>query len=258
MKEKVLITGAAGLIGGILRVGLAERYDVVATDLHPDDDTVKRADAARPDELGPLLTGVELVVDLAAFPGTELPWRYVRDNNIPATQGVAEAARRAGVRRIVFASSNQVTGKYESDDPYASIVAGEYAGLDPETIPRLDVSAAIRPDSPYAVGKAFGEAALRYYSDVHGISAICLRIGTVKGEDRPMKCRHYAKLLTHADLLRLVCCSLSAPAELRFAIFYGVSANTWRIWNIEDAREQIGYSPSDNAEAWRPRSTAAE
>jgi uronate dehydrogenase len=115
----------------------------------------------------------------------------------------------------------------------------------------LDARAPIRPDSPYGAGKAFGEAAARHYADQHGLQAICLRIGTVKSDDRPTRPRHYATLLTHADLVRLVAAALEAPEELRFAVVYGVSANTWRFWDVADAEAAIGYVPQDDAEAFR-------
>jgi uronate dehydrogenase len=140
---------------------------------------------------------------------------------------------------------------YERDEPYASIVAGTYGGLDPQRIPLISASAPPRPDGPYGVAKAFGEAAGRYYAEEHGLSVICLRIGTVNGEGRPTNAREFATLLTHADLVRLVECALRASDDIRFGVFYGVSANTWRFWDIDDARQAIEYRPRDNAEDWR-------
>jgi uronate dehydrogenase len=155
------------------------------------------------------------------------------------------------VKRVVYASSNHVVGLYERDDPYARIVAGEVAGLDPATVPQLDSSTPIRPDSPYAIGKATGEAAARHYSEEFGLSAICLRIGTVLADDRPTRPRHLATLLTHADLVRLYEAALGAPDDVQFGIYYGVSANTWRFWDLEEARDEIGYEPQDDAERLR-------
>jgi hypothetical protein len=152
---------------------------------------------------------------------------------------------------VVYASSNHVVGMYERDEPYASVVAGRYDGLDPALVPRLDASVPVRPDSLYGVGKAFGEAAARFYAEEHGLSVICLRIGTVTKRDRPVKPRDFATLLTHRDLVHLVDRCLSAPDSCRFAIVYGVSANTWRLWDIDAARDAIGYQPRDNAENWR-------
>ncbi len=155
------------------------------------------------------------------------------------------------MRKVVFASSNHVTGLYERDDPYAAIVAGRYAGLQPAAIPMITSAHPIRPDGYYGVGKAVGEALGRLYAEEHGLSVICLRIGTVNTADRPRDQRHFSTLLTHADLVQLVRCAIEAPDDVSFAVFYGVSSNTWRFWDIEEATAAIGYSPRDNAETWR-------
>jgi nucleoside-diphosphate-sugar epimerase len=193
----------------------------------------------------------DVVVDLAGIPDVATTSNAVWKNNIPATMNSLEAARRAGVRRYIFASSNHVTGMYEREWPWSAIVAGEYTGIDPDAVPQIRTSFPIRPDSAYAVGKALGEVAARWYSDTHGLSVICLRIGTVNRADRPENARHFATLLTHADLLRLVECALEAPEELRFAAYYGVSRNRWRFWDISDAAAEIGYDPQDDAERFR-------
>ena len=170
---------------------------------------------------------------------------------IAATYNAFEASRRSGVRRVIFASSNHVTGLYERDHPYSAIVSGAYEGLDPGQIPMLDAATAIRPDSLYGVGKAFGEALGRLYAEEHGLSVVCLRIGTVNAADRPRNPRHFATLLTHADLVRLVRAAIEAPESVRFAVVYGVSRNTWTFWDLDEARETLGYVPEDDAESWR-------
>ena len=76
-------------------------------------------------------------------------------------------------------------------------------------------------------------------------------IGTVNRASRPLTARHFATLLTHADMARLARCCIEAPPGLTFGVFYGVSANTWRIWDLDDARRAIGYEPQDDAEQWR-------
>jgi NAD+ dependent glucose-6-phosphate dehydrogenase len=253
MSEKVLITGAAGLVGGILMRGLRDELDVTGVDVAAGDAPgLHRLDVRDTAALEPLLRGCDSVVHLAEHPGAELSWEEVHANNLPATWSVLEAAARADVSRVVYASSNYVVAGHELADPWAAVLEGRYDGLDPATLPRLDATAAPRPGTPYAVGKVFGEAACRHAADVHGLSALCLRIGTVKEEDRPSKARHYAKLLTHRDLVALVGACLRAPGDLRFATFYGTSANTWRIYDIDDARDAIGYAPSDDAERLRP------
>src|SRR3954470_6233436 len=121
------------------------------------------ADLTDQDEATAALAGAQPVVDLSAFPSAERPGSSVRVNNIPSTLNVLEAAHQAGARRLVFASSNHVTGLYEEDEPYASIVAGRYEGRDPETVPRITTSFPIRPDGPYGIVKALGEAGARGY-----------------------------------------------------------------------------------------------
>ena len=138
-----------------------------------------------------------------------------------------------------------------AEEPYASILRGDYEGLEPGGFPPIRADEPFRPDSPYGVSKAFGEVAGRYYSDAFGISVICLRLGNVNRENRPKHPSHWAVLLTHSDLVELVRCCLTAPADIRYAVYYGVSANTWRIWDIEAAREEIGFRPQENAEQWR-------
>jgi nucleoside-diphosphate-sugar epimerase len=244
---KILITGAAGLVGTVLMHGLEGRYDVVGVDRalrRPPN--VRRRNLARARRLGSIFAGADAVVDLAGLPSHRTEWKEVWRNNLRATLNVLEAARRAGVRRYVFASSNHVTGGYEREPPYSAIVAGEYTGLDPEWLPLVGTTRPVRPDGPYALGKVLGEAAARWYSDAYGLSAVCLRIGTVNAEDRPLEPRHFATLLTHADLLRLVESALTA--DVRFAVCYGVSRNTWRFWDISN---EIGYEPEDDAERYR-------
>ena len=252
MSRRVVITGAAGLVGGILRAGLSDRYDVLGLDVRRRRESgMRRVRMSRRRAVENAFRGADVVVDLAALPAVDTPWNDVRRNNLPATWTAFEAARRAGVRRVVFASSNNVTGGYERDEPYASVVAGRYAGLDPDALPRLTPADPVRPNGAYAVGKVCGEAAARYHSDAHGLSVVCLRIGTVLRDDRPHTKRHLATMLSHRDLVQLVERCIEAPDELRFGCYYGVSRNTWRIWDISDAEAQLGYRPDDDAERWR-------
>lgn len=248
---RVLITGAGGLIGSILWHGLGGEHSLSGIDLRGDRARgIRRADVRKGRSLRRVFGEVDAVVDLATGSKLDLPWDRV-EGDIGGRVNLLEAARQHGVRRYVFASSNHVTGLYEQDPPYASIVAGEYDGVERASIPLISTDWPIRPDSPYGVGKAFGEAAARFYAEQHGISCICLRIGTVLAEDRPKHARHYATLLSHADLVGLVGCALRAPLEHRFGVYYGVSANTWRFWDIANAREELGFEPQDDAERFR-------
>jgi uronate dehydrogenase len=245
------MTGAGGLVGSILHKGLRGEYAIRGVDLAhgPGVDVVADLSGARLTESA--FDGAQFAIDLAADSDADASWDVVRNNNIPSTLNAFEAARRSGVRRIVFASSCHIVGMYDRDEPYASVLAGNYAGLDPDALPRLDELSTPRPDGPYGIGKALGEAAGRYYWEEHGISVICLRIGTVNPQNRPTNSRHFSTLLTHRDLVQLVRACLSAPLSVGFAALYGVSANTWRIWDISRSAELVGYAPSDNAERWR-------
>jgi nucleoside-diphosphate-sugar epimerase len=250
---RVVITGASGVIGSVLRERLAARYDTVAFDRRREHGAIGRLDTTHAKAVTRAFAGAEAVIDLAASSTLETPWPEVWKNNVPATMNALEAARVSGAKLFVFASSNHVTGGYEHDPPYSHIVAGRLNGLDPAAVPKLDARVPLRPDSPYAVGKALGEAAARYYAEQHGLRVICLRIGTVRADDTPTQPRHYATLLTHADLVQLYERVLESPPDLRFGVYYGVSANTWRFWDIEEPRNAIGFQPQDDAERLRSR-----
>jgi uronate dehydrogenase len=249
--RRVLITGARGLIGQVLYGALAEDYEVAGVDRRGRDrGGLSRTDTTRLRHAERAVEGADVVIDLASAHWRQ-PWEVVCQNNIPAAWNTLEAARRRGVRRVIYASSNHVTGLYERDDPYARIVAGDYDGLDPATVQRINTAMPVRPDSPYGVGKALGEAAARYYAEEYGLSVLCLRIGSLNRAGRPSTARHFATLLTHADMVSLVRCCIEAPPELTYGVFYGVSANRWRIWDIDDARRALSYEPRDDAETWR-------
>jgi len=247
--QRLLITGAGGLVGQVLRKELGDTYDLAGVDARRRRGLV-RADMTRQRQADRVMEGVDVVIDLASAPW-QRPWDDVLSNNIPAVWSTLEAARRQGVRRVVYASSNHVTGLYERDRPYARILAGDYEGLDPTTVPRITTRMPVRPDTPYGVGKALGEAAARYYSEEHGLSVLCLRLGSLNRSSRPSTPRHFATLITHTDMARLARCCIEAPPEVSFGVYYGVSANTWRIWDIDDVSREVGYEPQDDAEQWR-------
>ncbi len=251
-KKRVLITGASGTIGGVLGRLLGDDYDLTGVDLKPATEMESVvADMTDAEAIGKAFAKQDAVIDLAAASASDTPWERVYPNNIAATYNALEAARDAGVKRLIFASSNHVTGMYEGDAPYSSIVAGDYSGLDAASIPLITTDMPIRPDGPYGIAKAFGEASGRYFSDNFGLSVMCLRIGTLNAESRPLNQRNFATLLTHHDLVHLVDRCLSAPDSVKFGIYYGVSNNHWRFWDISNSAEDVGYQPQDNAELWR-------
>ena len=249
--ERVLVTGSSGAVGGVLLPGLKSSHPVRGIDMRPGDHTDLVVDMRRLGDVVEAFAGIDTVVDLAANSEIAASWEAVYTNNLPATMNALEAARTAGVRRVIFASSHHIVGLAERDVPYASILAGRHAGLDPAAVSRLTTLDPVRPDGAYGVGKALGEAAGRYYAEEHGLSVLCLRIGTVNPADRPNHPKDYSTFLSHRDLLALVRCCLAAPDSLRFGVYFGVSANRWGIWDIENARRELGYQPVDDAERWR-------
>jgi uronate dehydrogenase len=223
----VLLTGAAGTIGSALRERLpGYGWDVRAFDRDPVPGGVI-GDITSPADLDAALAGVEAIVHLAGHP-TEAPWPVIRAANVEGVLQVFEAARRAGVDRVVYASSNHAAG---------------FTPIGPEPLP---AATAPRPDTLYGVSKAFGEALGRYYVDRYGFRVACLRIGTF--EDRPSHVRSLSTWLSPDDCGRLVDACLRAP-DLEYAIVWGISANTRREWSLDEARA-LGYEPLDDAETY--------
>ncbi|WIT12204.1 NAD(P)-dependent oxidoreductase [Paucibacter sediminis] len=232
----LLLTGAAGSLGRLLReplatlCGPAQRYaGLRLSDLGAEAATPgwQRCDLGERAATEQLLQGVAAVVHLGGV-ALESPFDGICDANIRGVFHLYEAARLAGTRRIVFASSNHVTGCYPQGDM-----------LDPSSPPR--------PDGFYGVSKLFGEAMAQLYWDRYGIESVCLRLGSVTA--RPEDRRALATWLSHGDLLRLVRAALQAPAVACLTV-YGVSANPGRWWS-EAGWAQLGYAPQDSAEPWR-------
>lgn len=230
-RKRVLITGAAGRIGQALREHLAERYALRLmchrTLVEPrGDEELVVADVGDLAAVERACAGMDAIVHLAATPSPRAPWEVVLNSNIIGTYNVYEAAHRQGVNRIVFASTNHVTGFYEQEGVYTT----------PEML--------ARPDSYYGVSKEFGEDLGRYYVDAHGMGIICLRIGSF--QPRPRNARMLATWLSHRDCAQLVWRGIES--DVRFGIYYGISGNTRRYWDISNAIAELGYAPADDAE----------
>jgi uronate dehydrogenase len=224
----VLLTGAAGRIGTALR----ERLPGLGWTVRPFDlvsvDGAAAGDVTSPQDLDAAMPGSDALVHLAGKAG-EAPWPLIRDVNIEGTARVFDAARRHGVRRVVYASSIHAVGfTHEPAD-----------GALPADLPP-------RPDTLYGVSKAFGEALARYYVDRYGFAVACLRIGTFA----PVPPSRWAlsTWLSPDDCAGLVDACLRAPS-LDYALVWGISGNTRRTWSLTEA-EALGYRPVDDAEAY--------
>lgn len=230
--RRVLITGAAGNLGGVLRQGLQQQgYCTRLTDIknlpnpQPGEDFYP-ADLRDHVAVASVMEGVDDVVHFGAIP-TEDTFPKIIEANIRGTFNVYEAARLAGVKRIIFASSNHVVGFHRREFP-------------------IDNTAMHRPDSYYGLSKAFGEDLGRFYSDKHGLSVISIRIGSC--EPRPADARQLSTWISERDLVQLVCVSLEAP-DPHFEVIYGISGND-RAWWDNTTAYAMGYRPEDNSEAY--------
>lgn len=251
MTIKVLVTGMSGLIGGAVQRRLAGRYELTALNRRevPGVRTVQ-ADITDLDAIRPAFAGQDVVVHLAAVLGDRSGWEAISRVNIDGTYNVLEAAREAGVQRVIFASSGTVVVGWEQEEPYASLVSGAYERVQ-KPWPMLTHATPVRPRGLYGASKAAGEALARHFADASNMSVICLRIGRVTQEDRPINTRDYSIWCSQADIAQMVERCVVAPLSVHFDIFYAVSENRWAYRDISHARQVVGYAPEDRAEAHR-------
>jgi uronate dehydrogenase len=231
--NRLLLTGAAGNRGQMLR----PRLKRCCTTLRVSDraelgapapgEEVQNVDLADKAGVMRLLDGVDAVVHLGGI-STEKTWESIRDANIDGMVNLYEAARAAGTRRIVFASSNHVTGFYRQDQVVSP--------RDP-----------VRPDGFYGLSKAFGEGLAQLYWDRHRIETVSLRIGS--SFPAPRDRRMLATYLSYDDAERLVCAALSAPL-VGHTVIYGMSDNPLTWWDNTPARH-IGFRAQDSSEPFR-------
>ncbi len=232
----ILITGASGQIGSMLRARLARPgrtlrlLDVVPPSsdaVGPDEDAIVASvtDMAAMTEA---CTRADAVIHLGGVSG-EAPWERVLETNIQGTYTVFEAARRTGVSRVIFASSNHAVGF----TPRSAFPVPDYA------FPA--------PDTYYGVSKVAGEGLAAQYHHRYGMDTICLRI--LSCFERPRNVRQLSTWLSPDDAGRLFEACLIVPRP-GFRVAYGVSANTRGGWvSLAEARA-LGYEPKDDAEVY--------
>jgi len=225
--QRILITGAAGKIGSTLRSGLRGSYELLRLlDLAPMGNAEAGEEICQTDigdfaALEQAMTGIECVVHLAGQ-SVEGEWQKVLRLNIEGCYSVFEAARRHGVKRIVFASSNHAIGVHRREL-------------------FIDTSVVPRPDTRYGVSKVFGEALGRLYADKHGMSVACLRIGSFLVPDRPTEARQLLTWISHRDMVQLVRRCIDHP-HYHFVVIYGVSNNLRSRWDNSNVKF-LGYLP---------------
>lgn len=231
--NRLLITGAAGNLGTVLREGLAplaatlrltDRVDMGAA--RPNEELVV-ADVGDFDAMMRVVEGCDAVVHFGAAP-VEKPWEEILNSSIKGGYNVYEAARRHGIRRIVYASSIHAVGYVRREE-----------GADTHT--------EHRPDSLYGLSKCFVEDLAKLYFHKFGIESALLRINSCFPE--PADRRHLATWLSFRDLVQLVTRCLVAE-RIGWTAVYGISDNRERFFSNEKAAH-LGYRPEDTAEAWR-------
>jgi uronate dehydrogenase len=236
---KILITGAAGGIGRMMRPLLRGVYptirlsDIVEIDPEAGEEFVK-SDLADMTAVERICAGVDGVIHLGAS-SVEDQWEPVLNNNIIGGYNLFEAARRQGVQRVVFATTNHVVGFYRRQRT-------------------IDHTVMPRPDSRYGVSKAFGEALGRMYADKYGLRVFNIRIGNV--DHRPADRRRLSIWISPRDLVQLIRIGLEHP-EIHFEVVYGISDNA-RAWYDNRNAYRLGYAPEDRAEDYAKEATEAD
>jgi len=236
----ILITGAAGDVGTRLRKLLKSDYPRIRlsdvrtpADLGADEEFIV-GDLADYAQVEKIVAGIDGIVHLGGI-SIERPWDEIHKSNIVGCYNLFEAAYRAGVKRVVFASSNHAVGFYPRER-------------------KIGVDVTVRPDSHYGVSKAFGEALGALYADKHGLRVTCIRIGNVN--DKPLDKRRLSIWIKPDDLAQLVRIGLEHP-EIRFEIFYGSSNNDAGWWDNSNAK-RFGYRPLFRSEDFRAEAMAAQ
>jgi uronate dehydrogenase len=246
----VLITGAAGNLGGKLRRHLEGRLHQRLLDLDPrGDPAIMQADLARWEPRWvEQFRDVQAVVHLAADPTAHQTWPDLIGPNVDAVVNVFQAAVQTGVRRVVYASSNHVMGGYQ-DSPQPNLLTTD---VPPRPGARYVSAGEHRDSTPYASAKLFGERLGKCFAEVHGLSVIAVRIGWVRpgenrAEDIPPERGPWFRLmwLSNRDFCQLMERCLLADLPERFVVVNGMSANSGMRWDLEHTYRLLGYRPQD-------------
>jgi len=237
--KTILITGAAGDVGTHLRRELAGKYALKVSDLrslkkiNPEEQFVG-ADISKMSDALKITKGVDAVIHLGGY-SVEGPWEGILNANIVGCYNMFEAARRNGVKRFLFPTSNHAVGFYPRSTT-------------------IDDRVYIKPDSRYGVSKVFGEALGSLYADKYGMQVYCMRIGNVG--TKPLDKRRLSIWFSPRDLAQLVIIGIEHP-DIRFEIVYGISGNK-RAWYDNSNAFRLGYKPKDDSEAYAAEILARE
>ena len=234
--QRLLLTGAAGGLGKVLRERLVPYAQALrVSDIAPlgeargPHEEVQPCDLADRQAVAALLDGVDAIVHLGGV-SVERPFEEILEANIKGIFNVYEGARRHGVKRVVFASSNHVIGFYKQTET-------------------LDANVLRRPDGYYGLSKSFGEDMAQFYFDRYGIETVSIRIGSSFPE--PLNRRMMHTWLSYDDLTALVEKALFTPG-VGHTVVYGASANE-KVWWDNHAAAKLGWTPKDSSEPFRAK-----
>ena len=226
--KTVLITGATGDVGSHLRRELAGKYKLRLSDIRSlktmKSETFMKADISKMADALRITKGVDAIVHLGGY-SVEGPWASILQANIIGCYNMFEAARRNGVKRVLFPTSNHAVGFYRRDQT-----------IDHRVYPK--------PDSRYGVSKVFGEALGSLYTDKYGMEIFMMRIGNVN--PMPIDKRRLSIWFSPRDLAQLVSIGIEHP-DIKFEIVYGISKNK-RAWYDNSNAFRLGYRPQDDSE----------
>ena len=252
--NNVLVTGASGLIGEILNFKLTD-HNLFGLDIKECD--YKNFEISNISDSKKLKTimsknKIDTVVHLAGNASVSANWDSLSIINFTGTLNVFNACKETGVKKIIFASSNHAVGLFENDNPYKEIINGKYKDVS-KNYKLISPYCEVRPDSLYGVSKAFGENLGRFYYENYNIKIACLRIGSVIKDNNPRvknSNRFFSTWCSHDDIAGLINACINSD-KIEFDIFYGVSNNTWKIWDISNQEEKLSFKPYSNAENLR-------
>lgn len=232
-KKRVLITGAGGRIGSIITPMLSSTYNLRLLDTmklkpHKKEEIVT-GDIRDVKFLQTSMEDIDAIIHLAAIPDEDDFYTKLMPINIEGTYTLLETARRSGVKKIILASTCQIAFGY----PNSTFVTTDMA---------------VRPVNLYSCTKIFGEAVGRYYSDKYGMSVICLRIGYFQNYDSEFlqDSEVRKKWCSPKDLVQII--EKSIDTKLKYGVFFAISNNKDRVWDIEDAKQKLNYDPVDGTE----------
>ncbi|MCF5164441.1 NAD-dependent epimerase/dehydratase family protein [Pseudomonas congelans] len=234
--NRLLLTGATGGLGKVLRETLRPYTKVLRlsdiAEMAPatnDREEVHVCDLANKDAVHQLVEGVDAIVHFGGV-SVERPFEEILGANICGVFHIYEAARRHGVKRVIFASSNHVIGFYKQSET-------------------IDAHSPRRPDSYYGLSKSYGEDMASFYFDRYGIETVSIRIGSSFAE--PQNRRMMSTWLSFADLTQLIERSLYTP-DVGHTVVYGVSDNK-TVWWDNRLASKLDYTPKDSSEVFREK-----